>query len=254
MLDDNNKKEEEKEATYLEGKRQESIETILKVAGIFVVLGFLLIYGATMKGTVKKPIGNGGAPGEEEVKSYFQYIASNYSMDLTKEINGKTEVIKYTTDGTFDLYNFENDSNGYLIYKDTIYLIDNEKFTIKNYNGTLNIVNDKYADARFIKDVSEYCTIEIITSGEATCKVGFGDYITKYNEKYGTSIEYSGEEVLIFNIEYSGSINNIKVDYTEINKIINNSSDNIVYNYKLYNYRLNDFSTLYEIYPDTIKK
>ena len=133
-------------------------------------------------------------------------------------------------------------------------MINTDTFDIKEYNNSLDLLNDKYLSIKLIKNVISACEMEIISSSSATCKLGFGDFITKYNEMYETSIEYSGEDTLTMNIKFDTLINNVEVDYSTINNLINGSSDTVKYSYRLHNYNLNNFSSFYEIYSGTIVK
>ena len=250
------KKEEKKEesSSYeVSDASAERIENIVKVAAIFGVFIFLLIAGASMKGEVKKPIGNAGLNGDKII-ALFDKISSNYSLDVTKEINDSKTVIKYITDGTFDLYNINDSKDGYLLYNGKTYTINNDNFNIKEYNGSLDVIHDKYIDIKLIKNIVSYCDMEIESTSKAVCTIKFGDFITKYNEMYNTEYEYSGENTFKMNIKFDSLITDVEVDFTDIYNYINESNDLVKYSYHLHNYNLNNFSAFYDIYSDTIKK
>ena len=92
-----------------------------------------------------------------------------------------------------------------------------------------------------------------INAEKVNCKINLSDYISEYNKIYGKNIEINYDTKVSFDIiYYTDSIGKINIDYTDINKAINNSNDKIFYGIKLVSVDKNDFSTVIDYFKKSL--
>ena len=187
---------------------------------------------------------------KEEMISLFDKIKSNYSLVVEEEINGKSIKIEYSTDSKLILY--EKDDKGYLIYNNIIYEADKETTKIKKTNY---VIEDKLYNINFIKKIMNYCELEYVNNAKSKCSVKYSDFLNEYNNEYNTNIEINYDNILKFDVvHYSDRIVKVIVDYSQINSLINNSSDTLKYGIKIENIDKNNFDELFNYYKNDISK
>ena len=190
-----------------------------------------------------------------DVVKLFEPIKNNYELVIDKTIDDKDEHIDYINDGTFKLYNVNNDNKGYLIYNGKTYVVELKGRKIKEYNKQESFFNDNYSNIDFIKNVVKHCESKIINKNEVNCSVKIDDFIKEYNNYFSTHNIYEGEDEIVFNIKHGNIVNNIEVDYSKVNQFVKNNGKSVVkYNIKIKNTNSNDYSNLFEIFSDTLKK
>ena len=90
---------------------------------------------------------------------------------------------------------------------------------------------------------------------KVNCKFNLSDYINEYNTLYNENILLDSDEKLEMNIVYySTGIGKINIDYTKINKIINQNDNSINYSIKLVNTDENDFTEIHNFFKKSIGK
>ena len=153
------------------------------------------------------------------------------------------------------MYNVNNDNKGYLIYNGKTYVVELKGRKIKEYNKQESFFNDNYSNIDFIKNVVKHCESKIINKNEVNCTVKIDDFIKEYNNYFSTHNIYEGEDEIVFNIKHGNIVNNIEVDYSKVNQFVKNNGKSVVkYNIKIKNTNSNDYSNLFEIFSDTLKK
>lgn len=185
-------------------------------------------------------------------ETIFSPVKDNYTLKIRKVTGSKEENIEYITDGTFKLYNVEGEQVGYLIYKGKTYQVQSKNYKIKEIKDYPSFINDRFANIDFIKVVTKHCENINVKNSSFDCNINLKDYIEEYNTYYHTHYEYTGEEKVIFTFEHGKIIRKISVDYSEINKIINNGKD-LKYVINVEKVNDNDYSGLLEIFKDTLK-
>lgn len=235
-----------------ENKKEFTKEEIIKLLAIFIVLSAMLIYSIFSSNDNVKRVGK--KVKNENIIALFEPIKDNYSLTINRLIDDKEEKIEFITDGNFKLYNIDDQENGYLIYSRKTYNVESKGFKIKEYTKELDFVNDCYSDLDFLKSILVYCDLFDVSYNEVKCNMRLSDYVNGFNNYYYMHYVYDGDEVLTFDIKYDNVINSIKVDYSNANKIIKNSNNKVIYDMSVSNVNGNDYSNLFEVFKDTLKK
>jgi hypothetical protein len=236
-----------------EEKKSWTKEEIIKLFAIIFILLVIFLYSVFS--------GNGNINKNKEIKvdlsnisELFKPIDNNYTLIIDKTVNNENTKIEYITDGTLKLYDISGENEGYIIYNDKTYVVDSKKITIKEYNKKLDFINDRFYNIDFIKSIMNICDIEVKSNTSFKCSMDVSSYIANYNEFFHSNYIYLGDEQLVFNIKHGNIANNINVDYSVINNIITGNQDKVEYNIKIENVNNNDYSNLFDVFSDTLKK
>ncbi len=234
-----------------EEKKKLTNEEILKLIAIVAVLLGILIYSIfSSNNGISKLI---NSRDNIDIEKMLEPIKNNYSLTIYKTSDNSSDTIEYITDGNLELYNTNDKENGYLIYKGKTYYVESSKTKIKEVTKKPDYINDKFTNIDFFKKVTKHCNIEDVKTSRFNCYIDISDYIDEYNNYYKTDYEYNGEEKVLFKIKHGTIVSNISVDYSEINKIINNGSM-LTYDISIKKVNANDYSNLLEVFKDTLKK
>lgn len=196
----------------------------------------------------------------DELIALIEKIGNNYSLEIVEEINGNKKELYYDTDSNVELYDGSLiGDDGIMVYKNKKYILykkdinDIEKAKLHDYKGDDSFVNDPYYNINLIKNIINYCELTQINKVKVNCKINLSDYISEYNKIYGKNIEINYDTKVSFDIiYYTDSIGKINIDYTDINKAINNSNDKIFYGIKLVSVDKNDFSTVIDYFKKSL--
>lgn len=230
-----------------------SKEEIIKLLAIFLVLIGLFAYSVFSSS-------NGFKKDKEkeitiDVVKLFEPINDNYELKIDRTIDDKIDHIDYINDGTFKLYNVNDDNKGYLIYNKKTYVVELKNRKIKEYSKKESFFDDNYSNIDFIRNVVKHCEVESINRSELNCTITIDEFIKEYNNYFYTHNIYDGEDNIVFNIKYGSIVNDIVVDYSNVNQYIKNDGKTKVnYNIKITNVNANDYSNLFVIFSDTLKK
>ncbi len=191
----------------------------------------------------------------DEIVNLFNKINNNYSLTIEENINGELKILEYSNDSKVILYEGSKvNDNGYLLYNGKLYMANLKNNKLTKEKSMPNFVNDRLYDLNLLKKVIPHCELEYVNEVKANCKMNLSSYINEYNNLYNENISILEDEKINFEIiHYSNRIGKINVDYTTINKLINNNEDNVFYGIKIYNIDSNDFSDILEYYKDTLK-
>ena len=191
---------------------------------------------------------------KDNMVELFNKINNNYSLTIEENINGDLKTLEYSNDSKIILYEgSKTDNNGYLLYNNNLYLLNSDNAKLTKVKNIPSFVNDRLYDLNLLKKVIPYCEFDYINEVKANCKMNLSSYINEYNQLYNENISVEEDKEIIFEIiHYSYRIGKINVDYTPINKLINNN-DNVFYGIKIYNIDSNDFSEILEHYKDILK-
>ncbi len=168
-----------------EEKKSWSKEEIIKLSVIVILLLIIFIY--SIFSSNKNLVSNKNSFDKNDLQNIFEPIKDNYSLLIDKTINDKNEKIEYINDGTFKLYNIDNQNNGYLVYKNKTYYVEEKGFKIKEYNKNVEAIKDNLYNINFIKSIVKYCDLKNIKSNEADCYIDMNDYINNYNNYFYTN-------------------------------------------------------------------
>lgn len=235
-----------------EDRKEWSNKEIIKLSAIIIVMLAMLLYSIfSGKVEIKKKKNN---MKNVDVKELFEPIKDNYELEIYKTIGDDTEKIDYITDGTFKLYNLNDEEKGYLIYEGKTYSVESNGFKIKEIKKDPSFISDNYSNIDFIKSILIYCKSTKDDNKKVTCNMELSDFINGYNNYYYRNYVYDGEDIITFEFQHGDIINTITVDYSKANKIIKNSDNNIEYIIKVKNVNSNDYSNLFEVFKNTLKK
>ena len=166
-----------------EEKKEFKKEEIIKLLAIVLILIALFVY-SVFSGNKRPKNTNENNNIYLNVNKLFEPIDNNYELIINKTVDDKEEHIEYINDGTFKLYNINNDNKGYLIYNNKTYLIELKGRKIKEYTNTLSFVDDNFSNINFIKKVVNHCTITNLKRKEADCEIKISDYLNEYNNYF----------------------------------------------------------------------
>ena len=111
-----------------------------------------------------------------------------------------------------------------------------------------------FINLKLIRDVLKECELEIVSDNNSKCNINTFKYIEKYNEYYNTDYKSDDSKTEISIVYYSNEIHDINIDYTNINKIINESDSKLNYKMTIININENDYSDIYNYYKEVLNK
>ena len=250
MLKETKNKEEEKNTNDI------VISTnVLKLIGVIGVFIFFIVFIITSGNGKKKPE---IYPIETvEVMGVVNKIENNYSIEVNQKINGKDRTISYYSDGKTPIMLYEDSSSeyeGFISYNNNYYGIKSEIIKVDKLKQIPDFVNDNYSNVELLKKSLNHCAFTSDGKIKLTCIIKLSDYLNEYNQMFNTNYEVVEDEELTWNIICSSrEFSRITIDYTNINKIINNKEDNIIYEINFRNINENDFSDIFENYKKYLK-
>lgn len=236
-----------------EKKKELKKEEIIKLLLIIVILGAAFVYSIFADNKEIKKFNDFNAI--SDVNVLFEPITNNYELIIDKTIDDKEEHVEFINDGTFKLYNINNENKGYLIYNNKTYVVELKGNKIKEYNKNESFLNDNYSNLEFIKKVIKYCNIANQKRNEVDCEIKINDFINEYNNYFNSDYEYDQEDLIVYKLKFGKIVNNINVDYSLVNQIIKNDGiTKLKYNIKINKVNDNDYSELFDIFASTLKK
>ena len=103
-----------------------------------------------------------------------------------------------------------------------------------------------------IKNVINKCELEYINDSNKECNINENIYFENYNNIYNTN--YTSDKDMKINISfYKTSIYSIELDYSNIDKIINNNDDILKYKFIFSDIGKNDYSEMLKYYKKELK-
>ena len=219
----------------------------VKLLGGLVLFFFMIVFIlATPNKTDEDDKGNGEVS-SEDILLLFNQIENKYSLTITESIDNVTKKLTFITNSNINLYEGDMlDNDGYLYYNDKLYYINEDEKKLTETNKKYDFINDPYYDIDLIKRVVNHCEFGYETDARSKCTIKLNDYFEEYNNKYNTEYKVEDEEKLDFDIvHYPTKIEKIIIDYSRINKIINNKDESISYGIRFDDY---DDETINEIF------
>ena len=201
----------------------------------------------------------------EDIVTLLDMLGDNYTLEITEEIDGKSNTLYYYRDDKIELYEGSLlGEDGVMVYGGKSYIIYKEEFDkikeinklkLHNYKGDNSFIKDPYYNIELLKKVINYCEMTPVNVVKANCKFNLSNYLDEYNILYNKRVETNYDDKISMDIvHYSDGIGKIIIDYTEINKVINNSESTIKYGIKIETVGENDFSDLLNLFSKTLNK
>ena len=225
-----------------------ALEKLNKKTIVFLMIFFAIMLFALFAD--KLPYNSGDEITNETLISYFEKLNDNYTLNVSINKNDMEEKHVYYTDSKLELYE-DNDGNGFIKYKDKYYKVNEEDFSLSKTDGF--DFTDKYTNVLLIKSLIPYCDFRVINKANIECNINVSDYISEYNKIYGSEIPSIDEKMLIHINHLDKYLNYVQIDYTNINKLIDNKDEKLIYKITFDDIGTNDFSDLMELYKDTLK-
>ncbi len=234
---------------------------ILKLIIFGGILLLMLIFALALKGKHVKQKEKIVEATVEELSSLMSKIGDNYSLHITEKINNVSKELFFDTDGVSKLY------DGSLLGEDGILVYNNKNYIlyakdIKNigtaklhsYKGDTRFINDPFYNIDLIKKMINYCELSQKNIVRVNCEVKLSDYLIEYNKMYNKNISANYDTKMIFDIVYykNDSIGKIFVDYTDANRVINNTDDSVNYEIVLVSTDNNDFSDIISFFKKSL--
>lgn len=165
-----------------------------------------------------------------DIISLFNKIESNYNISINENIDNVLYKLNVITDSNVYLYDGSLlDKEGYIYSNGKLYyVLDN--YELEETKELYSFLSDPYYNIDLIRNTIKYCNFEYEEKNKAKCKIKISDYINEYNSIYNKNYEVNHEDYLIYDINYNmNSIKNIRIDYSLVENIINNSNKSIIY-------------------------
>lgn len=233
-----------------EEEKEKLKNQVMIYGAIFLVFALFVIFSPSGKGFKD---GFGTYYTLDNVNSLFDKITNNYNFELTKATEEEDYVMKYYIDDNMIMYegNVFGDSL-YLTYNGKNYTLVNDTITEVPSITYLEPIEEYHYDLELIKNLLNKCTLKYESNVKYTCSLKVNDYISLYNEKYGTTYVGNDNPFEASIVFYNDVADKITIDYTEIDKILVNSTRNIVtYTIEFKSIGDNDFSG-YKNYMDNL--
>jgi len=193
---------------------------------------------------------------EEEdvnVTNLIDKINDNYTMSITMTNSMESTTYNYSTDSNITLFDRGDYSEEeFLIYRDNTYLIDQNNHKL-NKTNKIDFLKNPFINLELIKKLFIHCELEYINDTNSLCVINTNDYIKEYNNVYNTNYEGNNKNMNINVTYYTTRIYSITLDYTEVDKIINNGNDILKYELKFSNINANNYSDIKEYYGKILK-
>src|SRR5574344_569053 len=187
---------------------------------------------------------------KEDIIKSFDKISDNYTLDIEVTQNEKTFNLIYYKESNIELYEGNAlDADGYMLYNGKSYVLNNDAVKETKSNNYELLVKKPYYNILLLKNIFKISTYKKNSNFEVECNFTLSDYLKEYNYEYNKNYKVTEDANLTMKVvHYSSGITKITMDYSNIDKIINNSSDNLSYIIKIQNSNENDFSTIIETY------
>ena len=181
----------------------------------------------------------------------YQELGENYTV-IINETTGETKNKHiYYYDGKLKLYETSKSEYGYLEYNGKMYQMNADTKELTIYDDKIPFMNNPYYDLELIKDFTNTCEYEFVSSNKAKCNIKLKDYLTYHNSKYGTTYIGNDNNIVIY-VTYKDKINSIEIDYSVFNKTINLSDEKMLVEIN-FRYNTNNFDIIYENYKDILE-
>ncbi len=188
-----------------------------------------------------------------DTKELINNVKDNYSLMISISDSFENKVYNYSTDSDITLIDKGDYSDkGYLLYKNETYLIDTENYKLTK-TTPIDFIYEPFINMELIKKLFNHCDLKFINDTNKTCTIKINDYLKEYNNVYNT--DYSAEDgtMTIYVCFYPSRIYSISLEYTDIDRIINNGNDTLKYELRFTDFNNNDFNDIKKYYKDVLK-
>ncbi len=189
---------------------------------------------------------------DANVTELLSNINDNYTVSINVYNSQEKYNYNYSRDSQIELLDEGDYSNkAYLVYKNKYYLIDVNNFKLTNVSK-IDRYNNPYVNIELIKKLINGCELESVNDNNQKCVINENDYFKEYNSIYNT--DYSGNEDMTIEISfYPSRIHSIKIDYTGVDKIINNGNDILKYELIFTDIGENNYTEVKDHYKGLLK-
>jgi len=189
---------------------------------------------------------------DANVTELLSNINDNYTVSINVYNSQEKYNYNYSRDSQIELIDEGDYSNkAYLVYKNKFYLIDVNNFKLTNVSK-IDRYNNPYVNIELIKKLINNCKLESINTNNQKCIINENDYFKEYNNIYNT--DYSGNEDMTIEVSfYPSRIHSIKIDYTGVDKIINNGNDILKYELIFTDIGENNYTEVKDHYKGLLK-
>lgn len=225
-------------------------EKITLICGGIVLVTALFVMGTGFNNDLNiKPVNK---VNNEQIKELMKKeLGDNYTITIKETTGTRENKYIYYYDGKLKLYETSKSEYGYLEYNGKMYQMNGDTKELTKYNEKLTFMNNPYYDLELIKDFTDSCEYEYVSSNKAKCNIKLKDYLTYHNNKYGTT--YVGNDnYIVINVTYKDKIASIEIDYSVFNKTVNLSDEKVIVNIN-FRYNANNFDIIYENYKDILE-
>lgn len=227
-----------------------SKEKLSLICGCIVLIAAIFVMGTGFNNEMNiKPVNK---VNNEQIKELLnKELGDNYTITIKETTGTKENKYIFYYDGKLKLYETSKFEYGYLEYNGNMYQMNGDTKELIKYNEKLSFINNPYYDLDLIKDFTNSCEYEYVSSNKAKCNVKLNDYLTYHNNKYGTTYMGNDNDIIV-NVTYNDKVNSIEIDYSAFNKTVNLSDEKVTINIA-FRYNSNNFDIIYENYKDILE-
>jgi hypothetical protein len=224
--------------------KSEKRGNMLLLVGIIIVVLILAFYSKDDFETKKVE--------EANVTKLLNEINDNYTVDIVIKNSTEVKNYNYSRDSKIELLDEGDYSDkAYLIYNNHYYSIDVDNYKLTKVKK-IDKLNNPYTNIDLIKKVINKCELEYVNDTNKICTINENEYFKEYNIIYNTN--YTSDKDMTIKVCFlQTSIYSIEVDYTNIDKIINNNDDILKYEFLFSNINKNNYSDMMNYYKKDLK-
>lgn len=180
------------------------------------------------------------------VEALFDNLKDNYSINLQSITNDKISELNYDKSPSLEIYESKlYNCDSYMFFENRIYTLKNGELALGKDDETNKFFNKTFYNLNIIKSLIKYSKVRSDDGSLVVYDLKVSDYLKEYNYASNTTYKIDTDKLMDFEIQYSEkNINSIKIDYTEINKLMNKSEDNLKYIITISNVGTNDFEEI----------
>ena len=235
----------------LEGKNKTKFIVYLALFGLMV----LYLITTSIGDNSRTSNNDNNSSSNIDIVTLFDNIGSKYSISINELIDNVTYNLNITTDSNTYLYDGSLlGKGGYIYHNNKLFYVDDE-FKLSKEENKYDFVNNPFSNLELIKNTIKYCEYSNKKTNTINCSIKLSDYIVEYNNLYNDIIGVSENSIITYKIRFNQkNITGINVDYSDINKLLNNSNSKIIYDISFEKFDEKSFEAIVNGYSDELNK
>lgn len=232
------KKEVNKESFFYKYKNDKKYNAKVQLTGFCILIGFVIIWGNisnisnnNSNSITENRVNNYDEAKEQTEVSLLEKINTNYNYDITINLTKTNdEIINYNYKGKSYNNTLEINKDNIVYYKvdDYYYKLQENNYILATTEEIYNIVPANYIELNEVLEYISKASLDHITNYSSGKKESLYNLYLK-----DILINNKTEDIVTINVTEENEILNIKIDYTNLLKVMNQETKEciITYNY-----------------------